>query len=367
MVFHRPLLGLLLISFFCPSCFSQLNTKTARALKNLENELSEGLVTDHLHAGISMAVIKGDQVIALAAYGFANTVSDAPADTNTIYRVGSITKTFTATLLMQLAEEKKLALDDTVEKVLPEIKNLDGYADAGPVTFRQLASHTAGLNREPDMKNASVGLLNDWEAKLLTCIPHTSFNSKPGFQFLYSNMGYALLGLSLQRITGVPYMQMVQDRILTPLHMDDTFFALPADKKSRMAQGIDNSSGKINTSLPEKEFEGRGFRVPNGGLYSTPRDLAKFVMSLMGKPPLVSANSLSQMLNIPRGGKEYGLGLVIFDSPDIIGHSGSVPGYTAQFTIDRRSGYAVILMRNQNMGSTRMDRVSMELLRKLAD
>ena len=119
---------------------------------------------------------------------------DINADTGTIYRIGSITKTFIAAILMQLIEEGKVKLDDPVEKYMPEIKTLKGYSDKTIITLRQLASHTSGLEREPDMPGANRGPVDQWESKLLSCIPHTSFNSIPGIRFQYSNIGYALLG-----------------------------------------------------------------------------------------------------------------------------------------------------------------------------
>ena len=87
------------------------------------------------------------------------------------------------------------------------------------IILRQLASHTSGLQRGPDMPGADLGPVDQWESKLLSCIPYTSFNSNPGTLFQYSNIGYALLGLTLERASGIPYIQMVRQRIFTPLHI----------------------------------------------------------------------------------------------------------------------------------------------------
>lgn len=350
---YPALLFPLLIS--CQFCFAQITPKVAAVIDDFGKRINKNLSDDNIHGSISVAIVKGDQIIWSGAFGYAAKDKEVPANTGNIYRIGSITKVFTATLLMQLVAEGKVKLDDPVENYLPEIKNLKGYADAGSkITFRQLASHTAGLKREPDLSGASVGPLVKWEEKLLTCIPKTSFIGKPGGQFLYSNMGFAMLGLALQRITGVPYMQMVQQRILTPLHMADTFFALPDDKLDRLAEGMENSNGKINTKLPVNDLQGRGYRVPNGGLFSTPTDLSKFALSLMGKPALLSEKSRKEMQQIPAGGDNYSLGLMLIKKRglNIIGHDGSVAGYTANMAIEQDSGYAVILMRNYNKGET---------------
>ena len=309
---YLPLIFFAFLLASCQHCFGQFNLKQSDIIEQFGKQLNADLERDNLHGSMSVAIVKNDRIIWSAAFGYASREKDIPADTGSIYRIGSITKTFTATLLMQLVEEGKLKLDDPVENYLPEIKNLNGYAAAGKITFRQLASHTSGLKREPDMKGADVGPLDQWEQKVISCIPSTSFNSKPGEQFLYSNIGYALLGLAISRATGIPYMEMVQERILAPLHMNDTFFVITDDKLPRLAEGISNNSrGMINTKLPLREIAGRGYRVPNGGIFSTPRDLSKFVMSLTGNPALLKAKSRKEMQSIPDGGKNYGLGLMI--------------------------------------------------------
>lgn len=345
----------------------QVNGNQQVIIDDFKKQLSADVAGDNLHGCISVAILKHDRMIWSGAFGYARMDQDIPADTGTIFRLCSITKCFTATLLMQLVEEGKLKLDDPVENYLPEIKNLQGYADAGKITFRQLASHTSGLKREPDMPGASVGGPDVWQSKVLACITNTSFEGKPGQQFIYSNIGFAILGLALERAAGTPFIQMVQERILKPLHMNSTYFLVPDDKMDRLAQGLDNRNGTINTALPLKEARGVGYRIPNGGLYSTPTDLAKLVMSMMGTDPLLKAKSYRQMQDIPSGGKNYGLGLMIVPNSkvDIIGHNGSDPGYTTQFDIEQGSGYAVILMRNYNIGNTNLGKVSVELLKQL--
>ncbi|WCT11364.1 serine hydrolase domain-containing protein [Mucilaginibacter jinjuensis] len=358
---------LIIATLFCQHSFGQLNSKASAVISLIGDQINSDLQKDNLHGSISVAIVKNDQVIWAGAFGYAKMEQNIPADTNNIYRIGSITKVFTAALLMQMVEEGKIKPDDPVENYLPEIKNLKDYNKYSKITFRQLASHTAGLKREPDLHGADVGPLDQWEQKVLACIPKTSYNSKPGELFLYSNIGFAMLGLAVSRAAGVPYMQMVQQRILDPLHMTDTYFALPEDKLPRLAEGMSNGNGEVNIDLPVRELKGRGYRVPNGGIYSTPRDLAKFALSLIGKPALLSTQSRKQMQEVPPGGEKYGLGLMLYKSADldVIGHNGSVPGYTSEMAIDQSSGYAVILMRNYNIGSTNLTAIAHLLLKTL--
>jgi CubicO group peptidase (beta-lactamase class C family) len=110
-----------------------------------------------------------------------------------------------------------------------------------------------------------------------------------------------------------------------------------------------------------------GYRVPNAGIWSTPLDLSKFVIALMTGYLLLRPESVRQMLVIPPGGKNYGLGIMIMPSRELgmLGHNGSDPGYTSQFSIEPRSGDAVILMRNYNVGDTNLEDASRDLLERL--
>lgn len=349
---------------------AQPSAKAMHLIDQFANQLKTDVATDNIRGSISAAVVKNNRIIWSAAFGYADRDKNIMADTNTIYRIGSITKIFTATLLMLLVEDKKIKLDDPVETYLPEVKNLKGYSGNTRITIRQLASHTSGLNREPDGPIEDTGPLDQWENILLTTIPKTSFNSKPGEGYLYSNVGYAILGLALSRAAGMPYMQLIQQRILTPLHMDQTFFALTDDRLPHLAQGLDNKvEGRINTSTPLRERPGMGFRIPDGSLFSTPRDLSKLAMAITGKLPLLTAKSRRQMQEVPGGGKNYAIGLMIVNSKilDAIAHDGSVPGYTSQLVMEQSSGYDVILMRNYNMGSTDLVKASLNLVKELKE
>ena len=342
-------------------CLGQESYSDSSVIAEFSKRLSSDTKKDDVHGSISAAIVKNKKVIWVGAFGYAARDKDVAADTNTIYRIGSITKTFTAAILMQLVEERKVKLDDPVEKYLPEIRSLRGYSDKTAITLRQLASHTSGLKREPDMPGASLGPVDQWESKLLSCIPYTSFKSSPGTEYQYSNIGYALLGLTLERASGVPYIQLVQQRIFTPLHMDNTFFSVPENKMAELAEGIVLLQGVSDSTLG-------GYTVPCGGIYSTSLDLAKFVIALMGKIPLLQPESLREMQVIPPGGRYYGLGLMLgrYGKLDFIGHGGLVRGYLAQFSIEQHGVYAVVLLRNYNRGKFNLALGSRKLLSKLS-
>ncbi len=356
-------------------CSGQESSRDSSVITEFGNRLSNDIKKDDVHGSISTAIIKNGKVIWAAAFGYATQNKDIAADTSTIYRIGSITKTFTAVILMQLVEERKVKLDDPVEKYLPEIKSLNGYSDKTIITLRQLASHTSGLKREPNMPGAALGPVDQWESKLLSCIPYTSFISSPGTRYQYSNIGYALLGLTLERASGVPYIQMVQQRIFIPLHMDNTFFSIPENKMAELAEGIINIKEDLRDQINQiPSLKGvldstlGGYTIPCGGIYSTAPDLAKFVIALMGKTPLLQPESHREMQVIAPGGRYYGLGLMLarYGKLDFIGHGGLVPGYIAQFSIEKNNVYAAILLRNYNRGKTNLALGSRKLLSKLS-
>jgi CubicO group peptidase (beta-lactamase class C family) len=185
-----------------------VNDDLGTIILQFENELKGDLINDGVDGSISAAIIGGNKVIWSKAFGYSDRINRTLADTTTIYRAGSISKSFTAFLMMQLVEEGTIKLTDPVELYFPEIRGLRGYSDSTKITFLQLASHTSGLSREPQLKNANTGPIHNWEAKLIASIPTTCFESSPGTKHIYSNIGFGILGIALSRATGKPFMQM---------------------------------------------------------------------------------------------------------------------------------------------------------------
>lgn len=344
-------------------------------INEFENQLQKDIRDDDIHGSISAAIIKKDKVIWAKAFGHCTVTGNTLATVDTIYRAGSIAKSFTTFLMMQLVQEGTIGLDDPVEKHFPEIRELEGYSRATNITFRQLASHTAGLIREPALEKADEGPMEAWEIKVLQSIPKTSFEFKPGERFSYSNIGYGILGVALSRAANEPFIEMVEEKIFKPLHMENSFFVVPAHKVKDLAQGIGGGpfgDEEPDVDRPQNEHRGRGYKVPNGGIYSTPTDLGKFLMSNMGNPNILETKYLELMHTnqTPETSyHSYGLGFELYrDSAiTIVGHSGGVPGYSAYFGYEKEHGYGAVLMRNYNWGTTSWDFVPKILLRKLMD
>jgi CubicO group peptidase (beta-lactamase class C family) len=149
-------------------------------IDEFENQLKKDVNDDHINGSISAAIVKKNKMIWSEAFGTLNINGHVLANTQTIYRVGSIAKSFTAFLMMQLLQDGLIELDSPVEMHFPEIREVEGYSDSTKITFRQFASHTSGLIREPKLEKADSGPIEEWENKVIQSIPKTSFESKPG-------------------------------------------------------------------------------------------------------------------------------------------------------------------------------------------
>ena len=345
----------------------------ATVVSELREKLRADVAADSV-GGITAAVVVGDRMVWAEGFGWADRDRRIPAGVETIYRIGSVSKTFTAVALAQLVDRGVLRLDDPVERYLPEVRNLaNARPGARPITFRQLASHTAGLAREPRLEDAAAGPIAQWEEKVLASIPTTSFDTVPGARFAYSNIGYGVLGLAISRAAKMPFTQMIEQRIFAPLEMTHSTYVIDDRLRPWLSVGYESSRTGIDTAVPAREHLGRGYKVPNGGIYSTVGDLARFIASLTGASTPVLSDSMRRVMQTvqtpERRAFGYGLGLQIDVEPDgtqrIMGHGGGMAGYTAQIVFDTRSRVGVILLRNYQQGRTDLDGVAMDALRKL--
>ncbi|OGS79606.1 MAG: hypothetical protein A3D31_06465 [Candidatus Fluviicola riflensis] len=323
----------------------------------LENDVQQDNI-----GSISAAIFIDDQIVWSRAFGQADNEKAIKADTNTIYRIASITKTITAYLMMLLVQDGTIDLDDPVNKYLPEMATLqhNGFLDNRTITFRHLASHTSGLAVEPGLANAASGPIGEWENKVINSLPTTSVNSVPGERYSYSNIGYAILGLALSRAANKPFMELVEEMIFEPLHMTNSFFVIPEGKENNVASGYrwHAFKGIIDAEKAKIEHMGRGYKVPNGGIYATPNDLARFLMAQCGNSDLLSKEYVEMMQTIqtPESNEYgYGFGYYIRNNDKgirMIEHDGGVAGYEAMMVFHPKSKIGVIMMRNYDFGLT---------------
>jgi CubicO group peptidase (beta-lactamase class C family) len=310
---------------------------------------------------VTAGIIVGKELIWSKSYGDADMEKKIPADADTVYRIGSITKMFTALMLEQLVEVGKVHLSDPVEKYFPEINTVQGrYPDALPITLIQLATHTSGLGREPDNTETYVrGAVADWEKTLIAALPHTHYVFEPGTRFSYSNIGYAILGAALSRAAGEPYTEYIPKHIFQPLGMTHSALEQNAHVLPHLSKGyqLTGPNGSVDSETPRRENEtGRGYKVPNGAIYTTVGDLARFASFLMGHGPenvLKSATleRFQKQLAVPANielTSGYGVGFQVDrrDNYVAFGHGGAVAGYTAMLLMNLPKGVGVVVFSN---------------------
>ncbi|HEX5719819.1 MAG TPA: serine hydrolase domain-containing protein [Thermoanaerobaculia bacterium] len=379
MIKHGLWLGVVVVGFAVAGLIPACDASAPPSAENLQeiDALAAAEFAQDSVGSLTIGVIAPSRELWTKSYGFADGDKTIPATQDTIYRIGSITKQFTALMLLQLVERGKVHLSDPVAKYFPEVDRIQGrFPSAPPITLIQLATHTAGLAVEPDeLEKYTVGPVDRWESVLLTALPHTRYVHEPGTRFSYSNIGYAILGAALARAAKQPYTQYVQENIFQPLGMTHTAFELTEAMKPRLAAGLHIDDGRVDAAVARREHEGRGYKVPNGAAYTTVRDLAAFVSFELGNGPetVLKKDHLSENFDrliaahqSLRGG--YGLGFETFRRGDLqsFGHSGRVTGYEASAYFDRAAGTGIVLLRSATGGSFVGPRLCSAILEKLA-
>jgi CubicO group peptidase (beta-lactamase class C family) len=291
--------------------------------------------------GVSAAVARRGTILWEEAIGLADVAAGMEVTPDTQYRVGSITKTFTAVALMQLRDAGALGLDDPLGDHLQEA------AHSGP-TLRRLLAHSSGLQREP------VGDL--WEVmeaptveELLERFAEAEQVLEPGRWFHYSNLGFALLGEVVARAAGRPYRELVQERILDPLDLARTTW----DPVEPHARGylVEPYSDSVRRERDEVDLRGA---ASAGQLWSTTRDLCRWAAFLSDPDPAVLApETVEEMHSVQVMTEDdwteaWGLGLGLTRSGEWIlaGHGGGMPGHVTGFAYTRREGIAAVVLGN---------------------
>ena len=277
------------------------------------------------------------------------TPSGAVPTTDTQYRVGSITKPFTAVAVMRLRDEGLLDLEDRVDQHVPG-------APLGESTIRSLLSHTAGLAAEPPGQwwERSPGV--QW-AELATALGETQALFGPGRRFHYSNPGYALLGQVVEHLRGAPWIEVLQAEVLEPLGLSRTTYG-PVQPA---APGIAVHPW-ADVIMPEV-VQDLGAMAPAGQLWSTVADLTRFASFLIGADvegtqEVLSAATRAEMREThvvadgPDWASGYGLGVQVFHigGRELIGHGGSVPGFLAMLIGEAERGTTSIEFANATSG-----------------
>lgn len=350
-------------------------TDTAREEKILRNTpvidsiLMRYAKEEHL-PGLAYGIVLDGKLIHSFYQGIANLNQNHPVDSLSVFRIASMSKSFTAMAILKLRDEGKIQLDDPASKYIPQMKGIKYLtADAPEITVRDLLSHKAGFPEDNPYGDRQLGDTQDQLMQLIKDNP--SFSNVPGIKYEYSNLGFALLGTIISNVSGKSYQEYIKEQIFEPLGMKHTYWEYTKVPGNQLALGY----RWINNGFEEQELEHDGSWGSMGGLLTTINDFSSYISyHLDAWPPRddreigpLKRSSRREMhmpwtynsinLNfIYPGGKNcalftnYGYGLaVVRDCQNrlSIGHGGGLPGFGSHWRIMPEYGLGIAIFSNR--------------------
>ncbi len=312
------------------SCFAQ---ETARL-----DQVVQTYVQDKTFMG-TVLVARGAEVLLSKGYGSANLEWDIPNTPSTKFRLGSITKQFTAAAILLLQERGKLTLDDPVTKYVP-----DAPREWDKITIFNLLTHTSGLPNFTSLPEyGTLKLADKPVAKIVVTVRDRPLDFFPGEKMSYSNTGYLVLGQVIESVTGGSYEKFVADNIFTPLAMKDSGYDSNTAIIARRAAGyMPSPNGPVNAGFIHMS-------IPHaaGALYSTTEDLLRWEQGLFGGKVIAPA-SLAKMTAPYKN--DYALGVVV-QTPNgrkVIQHGGGIDGFNTYLAYYPDDKLTVVVLANIN-------------------
>jgi CubicO group peptidase (beta-lactamase class C family) len=300
-----------------------------------------GSTKDHTPA-LSVAIAENGRIVYAHAFGVADLASKTPATPETRFRIGSVTKVFTAVAVMQLVEAGRMRLDAPLAAYLPDAPH------ATEVTIRQLLNHTSGIWNYGDevFRDGRVAQPTTPRA-IVAAVAQRALERKPGSAFAYSNTGYVLLGLAVEAVTHRSLAEYEREHIFRPAKMAATTFG-EAPPGTPFARGYMDATGTAPPPYSPTWF------YADGDVVSTASDVARFDAALMDgrlvKPATFAAMQANGVATPPAfgAGTRYGLGLTLIPlaGETIVEHHGGVPGFTAETQMLPPKRYAIVVLSN---------------------
>ena len=328
----RPIIRIAALACMCVLALSYASAQnaapSAAEIRTKVDDYVRAAMAVHSFSGSILVAQKGQPIVS-KGFGMANIELAVPNTPQTVFRLGSVTKQFTAMAIMILQERGKLRVNDPACQYLPECP-----AAWQPLTIRHLLTHTAGITNYtnfPDFGRAAV--LPTTSAELVGKLTDKPLEFAPGDKFAYSNSGYYLLGLIIERASGKSYADFLQEAVFTPLAMTQTGYDNPSRILKNRAAGYARQAGAIVNAA----YMDMTLPYAAGGLYSTTEDLLRWDQALY-TGTLVSQKSLDEMFTPFKGGYGYGWSIDRrFDRAEI-SHGGGIYGFAteiARFPADR--------------------------------
>jgi CubicO group peptidase (beta-lactamase class C family)/uncharacterized pyridoxamine 5'-phosphate oxidase family protein len=295
-------------------------------------------------SGIAVLVARDGNVLYRKGFGYADIKNKIPVTPDTKFRIGSVTKQFTAAAILKLQENGLLSVNDKLSKFIPDFPRGD------EVTIHQLLTHISGIHSYTD-KDDFLGKVTKTISpdSLVNLIKKDPYDFNPGEKWQYNNSGFFLLGYIISKVSGKPYAQYLKETFFDPLHMDNTGVHYAGIKLANEAKGYARNGSKYDEALNwDMSWAGGA-----GSIYSTVDDLLKWNQALYGGKVL-SEKSLTAALTpvVLKNGEvassQYGYGLAFnkFRGENIVGHSGGLHGFVTQLSYYPKEKLTVVMFSN---------------------
>jgi CubicO group peptidase (beta-lactamase class C family) len=346
------------------SLTAALSLGTGLLLTQTKAEKIEALMQKYMEYGQfngSVLVAEKGQVILKKGYGLANFEWDIPNDASTKFRLGSVTKQFTAMLIMQQVEKGKIGLDDPIGKYLPDYPK----PAADKVVVRQLLNHTSGIFNYTDIRDTRSDRSPHTVDEIVAIFSTRPLEFEPGTRMKYSNSGYVLLGAVLEKVTGKPYEQLLRDNVLEPLGMKNTGYDHSEPITKKRAAGYERP-----VTLENTRFLDMSLPYSAGAMYSTVEDLFLWDQALYTDKLLSPAGKklyFTPFLN------NYAFGWAVqktpigstADSVLMISHQGGINGFNTIIVRLPEQRHLIVLL--NNTGAARLEEMSRAIIGILYD
>lgn len=292
------------------------------------DEVGKEAINSKATVGVSIAVERGGKLVVAKGYGYADLENEVPATEKTVYRIGSITKQFTAAAIMKLMEEGKVGLEDDIIKFFPN------YPTQGnKVTVYQLLNHTSGIKSYTGMGDAfwKINRLDYPRDDMVKLFSEQPFDFKPGEKYRYNNSGYYLLGMIVEKASGQSYEDYLKENIFKPAGLEATYYLAERPIVKHRAEGYSKSEGDfVNDEMLSMDNP-----YSAGSLGSTAVDLIKWTRAL-AEGKVVSSESYKLMTTRGKlnNGEEFGYGFGLATGSlgphPTIEHGGGINGFSTQ-------------------------------------
>ena len=334
----------------CLIAFGQQDT--SKTITQKLDEFLKSAVTANKFNGTAIVAQKG-QILLSKGYGFKNVAANTLNDTNSIFQIGSITKSFTAIVILQLQEQGKLSVQDKLSKFFPD------YPQGDKITIQHLLTHTSGIYNytdDIDENDTAIVCYPVSKDRVLAVFKNKQPAFRAGKYFQYSNSGYFLLGMIIEKITGMPYEAVVRQIIFNQLQMNHSGFDFKNMADANKTQGyvlLTKDTIKVNYTIDSTVY------FSAGAMYSTTNDMYKWAQAISSHS-LLTELSWKQAFTPVKG--NYGYGFKIKNTiygKKYISHDGGLLGYTSDFIYFPDDDVTIILLNNTGNYGISLSPVSM--------